>query len=90
VAVYNISYDLISPGQKYEKLINYIKDFEDWCSVLESHWWVYSRTKNAQQISVEIGKILDPNDRWLVMQAHKNHQGSLRPNAWDWLNKYAL
>lgn len=90
MAVYNICYDLNSPNQKYDDLIKYIKSFEDWFQVLESHWWVYSRTKSADQISAEIGKILDQNDHWLVMQTHKNHQGWLRQSAWDWLNNYAL
>jgi hypothetical protein len=86
MAVYNISYDLNAKGQKYDELIKYIQSFDGWCHFLDSHWWVRSNNKNANRISEEIAKILDENDRWQVMRAHKDYEGALTRDKWDWLN----
>lgn len=87
MAIYSISYDLVTPGQKHEAVRKEIKNFPDWCHVMDSYWFI-STTLSSEQIRERLRKHTDSNDLILVMPASKNHSGWLRQETWDWINKH--
>lgn len=85
---YLISYDLISPGQKYTELGKIIRSFPNWAKVLESTWIVKSPL-TCKEVRDKLLAALDSNDKLLVISASA-------PAAWttsiedevsNWLKK---
>ena len=65
---YTIQYDLLKPGQNYDKLIPAIKQLgTTWAKPLESCFAIVT-TMTAAQIRDSLTPYLDPNDRLLVTQ----------------------
>ena len=67
----HISYDLINPGQNYEKVIARIKLLGDWAKIHQSYWFV-SSTKTPEEAVNFIGVALDQNDKVYVVDAVSN------------------
>lgn len=63
-----ISYDLISPGQHYEAVVEKIKELGGWAKVEYSFWYVNS-TYTAAQARDHIKTVLDANDKLFVVDA---------------------
>lgn len=80
-----ITYDLKKPGQDYASLHEAIKSLGAWWHYLESTWLV-DTTQSPQTVVDHLVGFLDPNDRLLVIQVHRNYQGWLSKEAWDWIN----
>ncbi|UOG16934.1 hypothetical protein [Acinetobacter sp. PK01] len=87
MAVYSISYDLNKSGQKYDELIEEIKNFDGWCHAMDSYWFVCSN-QSAAQVYERLRKHTDDNDYLFVMQTSKDYQGWLSKTVWDWINKH--
>ncbi|MGP9666436.1 hypothetical protein ACT3TY_17680 [Halomonas sp. AOP22-C1-8] len=87
MTVYNISYDLKQPGQKYAGLIDEIKKSPGWLHCLESTWLI-STTETAQRVHERLSTNLDSNDSLLIIEVVKNYQGLLTKDKWDWINKH--
>lgn len=87
MAVYNISYDLNQPGQRYDDLINEIKRSPGYLACLKSTWLI-STTETAEQVFQRLSPHLDKNDTILVIEVVKNYQGWLSKEKWDWINKH--
>lgn len=68
MSVYLISYDLGSPetSADYEKLIDHIKSFEDWCKP-EYSLWLIRTGKSVSTVRDELKELVDGNDRILVV-----------------------
>ena len=66
-----ISYDLNSPGQDYEKVINAIKALGNWASVQKSLWYVNS-SYSAEQAGNIIWRQMDNNDYLIVIDTSNN------------------
>lgn len=63
-----ISYDLNSPGQNYDKVIEGIKALGNWAKVQKSFWYVNSNY-SAQQAVEKVWRNMDTNDSLLIVDA---------------------
>lgn len=63
-----ISYDLNSPGQDYEKVIDKIKSLGSWAKIQKSHWYVDS-TLTAKEAVDQVWSTMDANDSLIVVDA---------------------
>ncbi len=76
----HVSYDLISPGQDYDKVIDKVKELGSWAKVHKSFWYVNS-TYSASEAVAHIKPALDNNDKVYVVDAGNNVA------AWNALSK---
>ncbi|MBU2340283.1 MAG: hypothetical protein KKE77_03460 [Alphaproteobacteria bacterium] len=67
----HVSYDLITPGQNYDKVIERIKQLGSWAKPHMSFWYVNS-TYTASQAVDYIKPALDVNDKVYVVDATNN------------------
>jgi hypothetical protein len=72
-----ISYDLVNPGQNYEKLIQRIKAYGTWARLGGSAYLI-STAQTPTQVRDSLGQVLDTNDKLWVGVAP-------RPSAWKGL-----
>jgi hypothetical protein len=84
--IYAISYDLNSPGQKYQRVKDAIESCGDSIKPMESFWLVDSNLTYSQ-ISEKVRQAHDANDRHLVLRMSREYQGWLTQDAWDWINR---
>ncbi len=61
-----INYDLVAPGQNYEKLFGYVKSHGTWAKPLKSMFFVRT-TKSAATVRDEIKAYTDNNDKVVVV-----------------------
>lgn len=66
-----ISYDLNSPGQDYQKVINTIKTFGNWANIQKSLWYVNSSYTAEQALDI-LYKQVDRNDSVIVIDCSNN------------------
>jgi len=66
-----ISYDLNSPNQDYNAIIEVIKSLGPWASVQKSLWYVKS-DKSAEQVALIVREKMDANDSLIVMDTNNN------------------
>ena len=66
-----ISYDLLSPGQQYEKVIDAIKTLGSWAKVEKSLWYVNS-SLSAKSAAMKVYAAMDSNDILIVIDATNN------------------
>lgn len=82
-----ITYDLNSPGQKYEGLHQAIKAQGAWWKDLESTWLVVT-SRSPQEVFNALKPFIDGTDRAIVVDiAGQNYAGWLTDEAWTWLRK---
>lgn len=67
-----ISYDLNSPGQDYESVIEEIKSLGSWAKIQKSHWYVNS-TLTASEALDRVRAKMDTNDSLIVVDASNNN-----------------
>ena len=67
----HISYDLNSPGQNYQAVIERIKQLGSWAKIHYSFWYVDSTFTPTQAVN-HLRPALDPNDRVYVVDAAHN------------------
>lgn len=86
MAVYLISYDLITPGQKYEKVHALIKSYGTWAKPLESTWLVKTN-ETVQDVRGKVLNALDKNDKLLVVEVTRNASAyGIPEEVWKWMN----
>lgn len=86
--VYSVSYDLNSPGQKYQELEKKIKGIcIGSCKYVESAW-IVKYSGNADSLSSELRKCLDKNDHILVIKVVNDKQGWLPKEDWKTINSF--
>lgn len=66
-----ISYDLKSPGQNYDRVIEAIKGLGSWAKVHYSFWFV-SSNHSAQKAAEIVRRAQDNNDTLIVVDASNN------------------
>lgn len=66
-----ISYDLNSPGQDYDKVIEAIKSLGNWAKVQKSVWYV-STSYSAINARDFVWSKMDENDSLIVIDATNN------------------
>lgn len=81
--IYSISYDLNTPGQKYDDLYKVIESYDHY-KIMKSHYLVYTDS-NVNQIYNKLSTCIDKNDRIFVAEVNSNRQGWLSQAAWDWI-----
>lgn len=85
--VYMITYDLNNPGQKYDDVINAIKEASTaWCSYWKSSYLIKSNYQTAKEVFEKIKPHLDENDSVLVIEVKNNKQGWLTNKQWNYIN----
>jgi hypothetical protein len=78
-----ISYDLMNPGQNYEKVAATIKSLGTASKLLLSLWYVKSNY-TAEQARDAVAGAADPNDKILVIDVTNTRATSknIDPTAW--------
>lgn len=66
-----VSYDLNTPGQDYNSVIEEIKSLGGWAKVQKSFWYVHS-TLTASQAFDRVWAKMDRNDSLIVVDATNN------------------
>lgn len=66
-----ISYDLISPNQNYEAVIESIKELGNWAYINKSTWYV-SSSLSAEEAAKKIHLKMDSNDILMVINTSNN------------------
>ena len=88
MTVYQISYDLQSPGQDYEELLEAIKPYPGWAHILESSWFVSTSNHTAAEIRDGLMKHIDSNDKLLVVKADPSGWATTFSNdGTEWMHK---
>lgn len=67
-----VSYDLHTPGQNYEAVIEEIKKQGSWAKVHYSLFYL-SSSKTAEQVATAVWATMDKNDRLIVVDATQNN-----------------
>ena len=67
-----ISYDLNTPGQGYERIIDLIKELGPWAKVQKSLWYVKSN-RSADDAARYLRSVIDNNDSLIVIDASSNN-----------------
>lgn len=66
-----VSYDLNSPGQNYERVIERIKSLGSWAKIQKSHW--YLKTNHSEKyVAEKIWEVMDANDSLIVINSTTN------------------
>lgn len=89
MTAYMITYDLNSKGQKYEQVIETIKESSlnnSWCSFWKSSWLIKSNL-SPNEIVNKLEPYLDGNDRLLVVEVKNNMQGWLAEEDWKYIRE---
>ncbi|WP_349551311.1 hypothetical protein [Leuconostoc pseudomesenteroides] len=84
---YIISYDLHSPGQKYEDLKKIIIGFNGASiKILESTWLVRTDLTPEEMVN-KIRSVVDTNDSLFVSEITNNYQGLLNKDDWEFIKE---
>ena len=88
MAVYMVTYDLNNPGQRYDDVIQAIKEASTgvWCTYWESSYFIQSNL-SVQQVFDRIAPHLDSNDKLLIIEVKENYQGWLENNQWEYIRE---
>lgn len=60
-----VSYDLVNPGQNYERLLKLIKSYSSWARLGGSAYLILTETTPVQ-VRDHLRQALDPNDKLYV------------------------
>lgn len=83
--VYLITYDLNSPGQKYDELYETIKNFGDWAHFFTSVWFVHTNM-DINQMRDKLMSVIDKNDTFFINLVD-DYSGYSDEELWEWLEK---
>lgn len=75
-----ISYDLVAPGQHYERVIEQIKTLGNWAKIELSLFYVNS-TLSAEDAAKLVYSTMDQNDKLIVIDSTNNSFYSYNLNA---------
>lgn len=84
-----VSYDLITPGKDYTKLINFLETFNYWAKPLESVW-LLKTNYSAKQIRDAVTNHVDSNDKLVVIDVTQQSAAwhNLGQIIGNWIIKY--
>lgn len=86
MAIYAISYDLNSPGQKYDRMKKAIESCGESIKPMESYWFVDS-SLTAAEVSQRVRQAHDVNDLRFVQKVTAEYGGWLSQEVWNWLDQ---
>lgn len=83
-----LTYDLNSPGQKYEELRNVIKKeiSNGYCNYWESSF-VFRSSLTPSEMLDKMQPYLDQGDKLFVTEIINNKQGWLTKEQWNFINQ---
>lgn len=86
--IYNVSYDLNTPGQKYDELHKLIVKVSNnnWCRILKSTYVIKS-DKTSEELLTEFNNVLDKNDYIFISEVNSNYTGFLNRDSFIELKK---
>ncbi|ELY77148.1 hypothetical protein C486_16905 [Natrinema gari JCM 14663] len=91
MTVYQISYDLQSPGQDYDELFDAIRDYGDYAHILESVWLIDTSSTSPSSIRDGLQDHIDSNDRLLVTEKATSGETwatTFSDDYTDWLHNH--
>lgn len=83
MAVLLITYDLNKPGQNYNQILDYIKNFS-YVPLSESSYAIDTKIE-PENIYNDLSKLLDSNDRICIITLTQPWAAYLSPDILDWL-----
>lgn len=88
---YMLTYDLNSPGQKYDELTKLIKEEISlaWCKYWESSYLLKS-PYTPNEIVDKLSPYLDDGDKLFITEIIDNKNGWLTQKQWDFINENIL
>lgn len=84
--VYMISYDLRSPTNNREKVMEDIKSLGTWCKYLTTTFLVKTY-KSKQDVTDICTRNLDGNDRMIITPVSEMVNGWLDDKEWTWIRE---
>ncbi len=84
-----LTYDLNSPGQKYDDVIKTIKDEISngvWCTFWKSSYLLRSDLTTDQMLD-KLKPFLDQGDKFFITEIVDNKQGWLETDQWKYINE---
>ncbi|MCJ1757870.1 hypothetical protein MT409_01000 [Mammaliicoccus sciuri] len=85
-----LTYDLNSKGQKYDEIIDCIKNKiatnNVWCTFWKSSFLI-SSDKTPNEMLEILKPYLDSNDKFFVSEIVNNNQGWLTEKEWEYINQ---
>ncbi|MCS5718590.1 hypothetical protein N1027_10640 [Herbiconiux sp. CPCC 205763] len=85
-----LTYDLKTPGQKYEKLYEKLKSMGAWAHVMDSTWIITGASITSQTVFDAAREIVDDNDLVLATDFDlRGMKGWLREQTWTWVRDVA-
>lgn len=85
MAILIVNYDLISPGQKYQVISDWIKKNFAYCKHMESMYLI-DTTWSTAQVRDGLKLLVDSNDRVLVARLASQNWASFNFGCAEWLN----
>ncbi|OOM74562.1 hypothetical protein CLPUN_38030 [Clostridium puniceum] len=84
--VYNISYDLHAPKQKYDQLPELILKISNgkWSHILDSTYIIQSFS-SAEQIYNSLLPALDHDDKIFISEITQSYYGQLKTEQWRYI-----
>ncbi|MBO6440329.1 hypothetical protein EY653_06160 [Enterococcus faecalis] len=85
---YMITYDLNSPGQRYDEVITTIKEELStgaWCCYWKSSYLIKSDLTPNQMID-KLKPYIDKGDKFFIVEIVNNKQGWLTEKQWEYIN----
>lgn len=87
MAIYSVSYDLNTPGKKYEELYDKLRSFNGYNHIMDSTWLVCS-DQSASDVFDIIKSVIDKNDNVFISKVNPNeYSGWLSQKKWDWIKR---
>lgn len=88
MSAYLVTYDLNTPGQDYDALIERIKAYGTWAKLMKSTWIVVSNA-SANTVYTDLRETMDNSSRLFVVDiSGQDRQGWLAKSTWEWIDKY--
>lgn len=84
---YMISYDLNTPGQKYEQIKDVIKGFNGAYIRLQNSFWLVRNDLTPDEMSERIRSVIDGNDELLICEVVNNYQGQTSKDNWKFIRE---
>lgn len=84
-----ITYDLNSPGQRYDQVITTIKENLStgvWCTFWKSSFLLRSELTPNQMMD-KLKPYIDSGDRFLIIEVTNNYQGWLNTDDWEYIQE---
>ncbi|TNB71599.1 SinR family protein [Arthrobacter sp. BB-1] len=84
-----VGYDLNKTGQNYDALIKRLKEYPTWWHHLDSTWLIRTEC-TAVQVRDELGKLLDGNDKLVVIEVTSNAAAwrGINQSGTDWIKEH--